>query len=136
MHRLILPFLLLLLVTAFGCASHSSRYNRTERIEPCPTFPCGAEIVHSDMVLNYVVHREPTGEFVLTGTLMPQGLAPGAQVDFIVLDFDLARDITLTDSYSFPVQGRTLPFTFTKRFTPNGGFDGISFTWDVQYVKR
>jgi len=88
------------------------------------------------MVIEYVINREPSDEYVLTGTAMPRGVPRTAKVDLAVLSIELVRDMTIFDSYSFPMIGRDLsePLQFKKRFTPDGGFDGITFNWDVRYI--
>ena len=135
MSRLSLPLLTFLLFVMVGCAGHATRHVNRDRIEVCSSTPCGAEVVYPDMVINYTIIREPSDECVLSGTAMPRGMAATTQVDLAVLSIELVRDITIFESYSFPMVGRDLsePLRFEKRFTPSGGFDGITLNWDIRY---
>ncbi len=133
MCRLTLPVLILLLLIMTGCAGHSTRHTNRERIQACGSFPCGSEVIFHDMVLNWEVQREPTGECVLTGTIMPRGIHEGTKVELAVMSIELARDLTIFDSFSFPIVTRDmrLPLKFEHRFKPSGGFDGLTFNWDL-----
>ena len=137
MSRLSLPLLTFLLFLMVGCAGHSTRHaSNRARIERCTSAPCGAQVVYSDMVINYTIVREVSGEYVFSGTAMPRGVAPTTKVDLAVISIELVRDITIFESYSFPMVGRDLtqPLRFKKRFTPSGGFDGITLNYDVRYL--
>lgn len=123
----------LVLMLSFGCAGHSSRHTNRDRVESCPNFPCGSVVYYNDMELDYSIERDPSDEFILTGTLIPRGVAAGTPVEMAVISFELIRDTTVTESFSFPVAARNMriPLTFQHRFKPQGGFDGIMFTWDI-----
>lgn len=135
MQRLALPLLLLLSLALVGCAGHSARHSSRGKLSSCPSFPCGGTVYNDDMTLAWEIERTPSDGFVLSGTLAPRRLPEGTPVDMAVLGFDLARDLTLFDSFSFPIVGRDLktPIPFRHRFTPSSGFDGIQFTWDIRY---
>lgn len=137
MRRFTLPALLLLLLVLLGCAGHSTRHSSPGKIAACGTFPCGGTIYNDDVVLNWEIQRTPAEEFILTGTLTSRRVPEGTPVDMAVISFELARDITITDSFSFPVVGRDLktPLAFRHQFTPSGGFDGIQFTCDIHYLR-
>lgn len=137
MHKLISSILILALFFTLGCAAHGSRHVHRVQIQPCRSFPCGARIEFNDMELTYEIQLSPSGECLLTGTAMPRGVSPDTQVELAVLSVELIRDITVADSFSFPMEGTDLsrPLRFSKRFTPNGGFDGVTFHWDIRYVR-
>jgi len=137
MPRLSLSFLFILLFLIAGCSGHSSRHANIGKIYSCPTTPCGLEIANSDMIFDYVIVREPSDDYIISGTMSPRGVPDGTLVDMAVLSFELARDMTIFDSFSFPIVGHDLrtPIQFKQRFTPSGGFDGIIFSWDVRYVE-
>lgn len=136
MSRLSTPLLTILLFILVGCAGHGTRHTNRDRVERCFSAPCGAQIVYPDMVINYTIIREVSGEYVLSGTAMPRGVAPSTKVDLAVLSIELVRDTTIFESYSFPMMGRDLsrPLQFKKRFKPSGGFDGITFNYDIRYL--
>ncbi len=136
MPKLFLSLLIFLLFAVAGCAGQATRHVERARIERCLSTPCGAEIVYPDMVINYTIVREPSDEYVLSGTAMPRGMAATTQVDLAVISIELVRDVTIFESYSFPMIGRDLtePLRFRKRFTPSGGFDGITLNWDIRYL--
>lgn len=137
MTRIFQLLIVLSLVASLGCAGHSSRHTNRARIELCPSVPCGSKVTSGDMTLDYSIVRETSGEYVLSGTLSPRGVVEGTKVDMAVVSFELVRDITVFDSFSFPVVGRelTVPLRFSHRFTPSGGFDGIMFNWDIRFKK-
>jgi hypothetical protein len=89
------------------------------------------------MVLNYMIVREPSSEYILTGTAMPRGVSSESKIDLAVLSIELVRDTTVFESYSFPMIGNDLskPLEFRKRFKPSGGFDGITFNWDIRVAR-
>lgn len=136
MSRFSVLLLTLPLFIMVGCAGHSTRQANRARIERCPSAPCGAQIVYSDMVINYTIAREVSGEYVFSGTAMPRGKAATTRVDLAVISFELARDTIIFESYSFPMTGNDLskPLEFRKRFKPSGGFDGITINYDVRYL--
>lgn len=136
MCRFVLPLLLLLLVLA-GCAGHSSRHTQPERIQHCGSFPCGSESIFHDMILSWEVDRLPSDEFVLSGEIMPRGVPEGTKVEFAQMSVELARDMTIFDSFSFPIVTRDMrvPLRFKHTFKPSGGFDGLTFNWDL-HVQR
>lgn len=103
----------------------------------CRSFPCGGKAISGDMVLFFEIDRQPDLQFVLTGTLTPRNVPEGTPVELAVLSFELARDVTLFDSFSFPIVSRDMrtPLHFTHRFQPSGGFDGVKFNWDVRYAQ-
>lgn len=133
MHRFAFPLLILLIFAFFGCAGHSSRHTESYHIEPCRSFPCGNQVEFHDMLLDWELQREPSDEFVLTGTIMPRGVPEGTKVEMAVMSVELARDVTIVDSFSFPIETRDMrvPLRFKHRFTPAGGFDGLTFNWDI-----
>jgi len=136
MLKTTLPLLLLLLLFA-GCTPHGTRHVPEPDVLRCPSFPCGDEIESRTMNLVYEFDRDPSGDCLLRGTARPKDVPENEDLDFIVISVELLRDITVADSFSFPVpcQGpdRTVPFE--KRFTPSGGFDGVTFHWDVQLAR-
>lgn len=137
MYRL-LPLLLLFLVFIAGCGGHSSRHATAHaHIQRCGMFPCGGEVVYHTMEVEYLIKRATDDTFVLSGTLTPRGGPEGAKIDVAVLSFELSRDITITDSYEVPLEATVYgpPITFRHEFTPSGGFDGISFEWDVHLAE-
>ncbi|WP_319471245.1 hypothetical protein [uncultured Pseudodesulfovibrio sp.] len=137
MQRLIIPFFLLLILAAGGCASHSSDHaNARARVQACGSFPCGGEVIYPDMVINYEIQRTPEDEFILTGTAAPRHVQINRGIDLAILSVELLRDRTFTDTLSFPMIGNDLsqPLRFHKQFKPNGGFDGLTFNWDIRYT--
>lgn len=133
MRRIVLSVFVLVLFTLSGCAGHGSRHTEAYHIQPCPTFPCGGDIYYRDMELSWEVQRTPDDEFILSGTIMPRGVPEGTKVEFAQMSVELTRDLTIFDSFSFPVVTRemTVPLTFKHRFKPTGGFDGLTFNWDI-----
>jgi hypothetical protein len=138
MYRLSLSLIVLSLFMIQGCAGNSARNINRAKVAPCFTTPCGGEVVSPDMIIKYEIIREVSGDYVLSGTAMPRGMPRTTQVDLAVLSIELVRDITIFESYSFPMSGRDLtqPLHFRKRFTPDGGFDGITLNWDIRYVPQ
>jgi len=134
MLKITLPLLLLLLFFS-GCTPHGTRHVPVPDIIHCGSFPCGDEIETPDMDLVYEFDLDPSGTCLLRGTATPRGLSVNEDLDFIVISVELLRDVTVADSFSFPVpcQGPDRPIPFEKRFTPSGGFDGVTFHWDVRY---
>lgn len=138
MHRILLALLAVAMLFTLGCAGHSNRHtNNKGRIAMCSSLPCGAEVVGSDMIVNFNIVQLPTNEFILSGTMTPRGIPAGTKVDFAQLSFELTRDVTVFDDFSFPIVGKNLrtPIPFKYTFKPSGGFDGIMFNWDVHYLQ-
>lgn len=137
MRRLVLPVLVVIVLILFGCAGHSSRHTQRYHIQPCVSPPCGSEIIYNDMILNWELERLPSDEYILSGTIMPRGVSEGTRVELAVMSIELARDITIVDSFSFPIVTRDMqvPLRFKHSFKPNGGFDGLTFNWDIHLEK-
>jgi hypothetical protein len=128
----LIPFLLLVLLA--GCSA--GRQVRSVNILPCRSFPCGDTLETGNMTLAWEIQLLPSDDCLLTGTAMPRGVRPETKVDLAVLSVELIRDDTVADSFSFPMEGRDLqqPLRFSHRFTPAGGFDGVTFNWDIHYI--
>ena len=136
MLRFTLSIPLLLLLLLAGCSVHPGRQVHRVDIFPCGSFPCGDTIDFNDMTLAWEIQLLPSDDCLLTGTAMPVGVRPETGVDLAVLSVELIRDDTVADSFSFPMEGNNLqqPLRFSHRFTPSGGFDGVTFHWDIRYV--
>ena len=128
----------LMLFAVFGCASHSSRYATAHAdLQRCNSFPCGGEIIYPTMVVSFQIDRTADDVFILSGTATPRVGQPGQKIDVAVLGVELARDITITDSFEVGLRGNVIgpPLTFRHEFTPSGGFDGVSFTADIHLAE-
>ena len=126
-----IPFLLLVFLTACTPGRQVRRVN----ILPCPSFPCGDTLETNNMTLAWEIQLLPSDDCLLTGTAMPRGARPDAKVELAVLSVELIRDDTVADSFSFPMEGMDLrqPLRFSHQFKPSGGFDGVTFNWDIHY---
>lgn len=136
MRKFLFFISLLLLALLAGCQAYSGRQVRTNEILACPSFPCGNRMVYDDLELAYEFRMLPTDECVLEGTAMLRGAAASKQVDLAVLSVELIRDDTVAQSLSFPMESGApgQPLRFIHRFTPDGGFDGATFHWDIRFV--
>ena len=133
MSRLTFTVLFLLLVSLTAC-THGRQVRRVN-ILPCQSFPCGNTLETNNMTLAWEIQLLPSDDCLLTGTAMPRGARPDAKVELAVLSVELIRDDTVADSFSFPMEGMDLrqPLRFSHRFKPAGGFDGVTFNWDIHY---
>ena len=136
MLRFTLSIPLLLLLLLAGCSVHPGRQVHRVDIFPCGSFPCGDTIDFSDMTLAWRYSSCPRMTACSPARAMPVGVRPETGVDLAVLSVELIRDDTVADSFSFPMEGNNLqqPLRFSHRFTPSGGFDGVTFHWDIRYV--
>lgn len=135
MSRLTLSIPVLLLLLLAACSAHHGRQVRRVNILPCPSFPCGDTLRTDNMTLAWEIQLLPSDDCLLTGTAMPRGARPESRVELAVLSVELIRDDSVADSFSFPMEGEDLrrPLRFSHRFTPSGGFDGVTFNWDIHY---
>lgn len=133
MRRFVLLLLILPVFILAGCAGHSSRHTERYHVQACRSFPCGDQVEYHDMEFDWELQRDPSGEYTLSGTLTPLGVPEGATADLAVMSFELARDLTIVDSFSFPIVSPDMrfPLKFRHRFTTSQGFDGLTFNWDL-----
>ncbi|WP_243543903.1 hypothetical protein [Pseudodesulfovibrio tunisiensis] len=142
MHRLSRFFAIATIVffcaPFFGCAPKHAHKNEAAIVR-CEPPSCARTLYYPDMRLQYSLVRDAeTGQFVLQGTAEPRNPPQNAVIDIAVLDVDLVRDTTVAQSFSIPLLGTSAagPLRFHHVFTADGGFDGLSFNWDIHFRER